>query len=157
MVASSNQLCTAASIESQSPASIHFLVTLITFLPLINYNSALFSVVSRQDYNITILKSMEEPAVNDTSWKSMTNAEWIKVYSDNYISGYRDILLIVQDAASSIVMKAKWTFVLTAIGDDSCRSSSSPAFSRTPFEYLFYLNFTHMAVTQQTSEPSRYV
>lgn len=85
-----------------------------------SYNSSVFQVTSGQDYMITVLASSTKPSTNDTNWKRLNNGEWTKFYDSAYVSGFSDLLLVLNNASSNVIVDSNWTLSFEIPMSDSC-------------------------------------
>ncbi|KAH6616882.1 hypothetical protein C7974DRAFT_53732 [Boeremia exigua] len=50
----------------------------------------------------------------------MTNSEWTKTYNDEYVSGFSDLLLVLNNASSRVIVSSNWTFAFEMSPSESC-------------------------------------
>jgi hypothetical protein len=66
-------------------------------------------VTSGKDYNIEAITEQEETTVDPSIWTKLSNSEWTGLYSSGYVSGYSDLLLVINNASSAISVESDWS------------------------------------------------
>lgn len=77
-------------------------------------------MTSGQDYTITAITNSTEPAADNTDWKRLSNPEWTGIYSDEYVSGFSDLLFVINNASARVIIRSDWTFYYEAPTSESC-------------------------------------
>jgi hypothetical protein len=71
----------------------------------LSYDSSVFEVITSQDYTVTIRPEAEEPSPQLSTWKTLNNEEWARIYSTPWVPGYGDLLLVVDKMSFDIVVQ----------------------------------------------------
>jgi hypothetical protein len=77
-----------------------------------------FQVTSGQDYSITASTSLDVPKSPD--WRNLSNSNWMKTYKDDYVSGYSDLILVLDAASSKVVIQQDWSYYFDPSNPNNC-------------------------------------
>lgn len=75
-----------------------------------------------QDYIVSTMQYFDDrvPLKNDPGWATLSNSEWPRIYSQQYVSGYSDLVLIVNNTSFDVRISQNWTYHLENPTNDSC-------------------------------------
>jgi hypothetical protein len=114
---------------------------------LLSYNSAVFQVTSGQDYSITAVTHLDEP--RSAEWTKMSNDGWIQTYSDAYVSGYTDLVLVMNNASSKVVVQSDWSFTFDSSSPIGCDWKNVSELSQVGLSATFNLSSKSFVPTRR--------
>jgi hypothetical protein len=85
-----------------------------------SYNSSVFEVSAAQDFDLTLGSSIDEISSEMSTWKTLDNEEWQRVYATSTVPGYSDLHLMIDQVSYGIHMYQNWTSALVAPTNMSC-------------------------------------
>lgn len=87
------------------------------------------------------------PFTNDTSWRKLSNSDWTRIYNDEYVSGYGDLLLVLDNACSKVVIQSNLSYSFETPNSDSCEWQTVDNMSRIDVPTTLDLNSDLLVLT----------
>jgi hypothetical protein len=85
-----------------------------------SYNSSVFEVSAAQDFDVTLGSSIEEISKEMSTWKSLDNEEWQRIYATSTVPGYSDLHLLIDQVSYGMRMHQNWSYTLESPANMSC-------------------------------------
>ena len=120
-----------------------------------SYNSAVFGVVSGQDYTITAIRKANEPLAHNTQWKTLSNPQWTHIYSYEYVSGFSDLLLVLNNASATVRVNSDWSYSLESPTSASC--SWNPIYETDDISISFGFNLSTRKIVPVLHDENRII
>jgi hypothetical protein len=79
-----------------------------------------FEVSAAQDFNVTLGSSIDEISKEMSTWKSLDNEEWQRIYATSTVPGYSDLHLLIDQVSYGMRMHRNWSYTLESPANMSC-------------------------------------